>query len=122
MEAGQTSEAVHDGPGHTASSASRQGTGIVDETMNECHPERSEGPGWEVARRTIIAPPLTQVPRYARDDSRCSRPPGTIGVTDAFRRGNAHLSSFPAHRSRRVCGHSGPGADGTDHRKAGRAR
>src|SRR5687768_15002375 len=34
----------------------------------KCHPERSEGPGREVARRSSIAPPLTQVPRYARDD------------------------------------------------------
>src|SRR5687768_18227269 len=35
------------------------------------HPERSEGPGWEVARRSIIEPPLAQVPRCARDDRIC---------------------------------------------------
>src|SRR5688500_2527612 len=35
------------------------------------HPERSEGPGWEVARTSIIEPPLAQVPRYARDDRIC---------------------------------------------------
>src|SRR5687768_1191875 len=43
-----------------------------------CHPERSEGPGWEVARRRIMAPPLTQVPRYAGDDTVNAERPSVI--------------------------------------------
>src|SRR5688500_4548726 len=42
--------------------------------MQRCHPERSEGPGREVARRSILPPPPTQVPPYARDDTRSPDP------------------------------------------------
>ncbi len=39
-----------------------------------CHPERSEGSGREEARGMTLEPPHTQVPRYARDDTRSARP------------------------------------------------
>src|SRR5688500_1039800 len=39
---------------------------------NQCHPERSEGPGRAVARRSSFVPPSSQVPRYARDDRKTS--------------------------------------------------
>src|SRR5688500_15538615 len=51
-----------------------------------CHPERSEAPGLEVPLRLIIAPPLAQVPRYARDDSK---------IRASALTGSSHLATPP---------------------------
>src|SRR5687767_10907579 len=72
-------------------------TAIASLSTKLCHPECNEGPGWDVARSSSIAPPLTQVPRYARDDSKTFSMPGNQTRHDVSQALGPRCRKGPGH-------------------------